>query len=275
MSHFAHLDPFSIVDQVIVAEADFVATLPDSQNYIQCSYNTRGGLHYSPITNAPDGGLPLRGNYPGLGDFYDRALDAFVKPAPDNPNSATLNPINFTWESFWVNLNNGVSWCAIPRNASTAISIPLAQKYCNAPAGLQNYEYEYLLPWSAAPTGVPHAVIRDPLDRFCSAFAHGFPITKNLNVDDFIAWMIAQDPAGLEEHFRPQSLIFGSVPNVTLHNIAQDLSPLASVLGVDSIPVANDAAESSKPVLTADQSAKLSAYYAADIAIYGQVKSSP
>jgi hypothetical protein len=39
--------------------------------------------------------------------------------------------------------------------------------------------------------------------------------------------------------------------------------------------VANDAAESSKPVLTADQSAKLSAYYAADIAIYGQVKSSP
>ena len=201
-----------------------------------------------------------------------RSLDAFIKPAPNNAKDAVLNTANFTWESYWVNLNNGISWCAIPRCASTAISIPLAQKYCNAPSTLAYYEYADLLPWSSAPTGMAHAIIRDPLDRFCSAYAHGFPVCNNVSVDDFITWMLKQNPTGLEEHFRPQSLILGSVSSVTFHDISKDLTPLATALGLSSIPVANTSAEPNKPTLTQNQIAKLSAYYADDIALYNKVK---
>ena len=271
MSHFAHITPTSYVDAVISAEPDFIASLPDASEYIQCSYNTRAGVHYSPTTQAPDSLPALRGNYPAIGDFYDASLDAFIKPAPDNPNDAVINTVNYTWESYWVNLNNGISWCAIPRCASTAISIPLAQKYCNAPSTLAYYEYSDLLPWSGAPTGSAHAVIRDPIDRFCSAFAHGFPVSNNVTVDNFIAWMLNQNPAGLEEHFRPQSLILGSVSSVTYHDITKDLTPLALALGLSSIPMANTSAESNKPILTNEQTTKLMGYYASDIELYRSV----
>jgi hypothetical protein len=274
MSHFAHVNSTSFVDSVIAAEPDFIASLPDASDYIQCNYNTRAGVHYSPTTQAPDSLPSLRGNYPAIGDFYDKTLDAFIKPAPSNSNGAVLNTANFTWESYWVNLNNGVSWCAIPRCASTAISIPLAQKYCNAPSTLPYYQYADLLPWSAFPVGAAHAVIRDPIDRFCSAYAHGFPVCNNVSVDDFITWMLNQNPAGLEEHFRPQSLILGSATSVTYHDITKDLTPLATALGLSSIPVANTSAEANKPTLTASQIEKLSAYYAADVDLYNQVKSS-
>jgi hypothetical protein len=77
-----------IVQQVIVAEQDFIDTLPDKQNWIQTSYNTRGGVHTL-------GGTPLRGNYAGIGYIYDRTNDVFytVQPYP----SWTLNQSTWTW----------------------------------------------------------------------------------------------------------------------------------------------------------------------------------
>jgi len=75
MAHFARVTAQGIVEQVIVAEQDFIDTLPDASSWVQTSYNTHGGVH----TN---GGTPLRKNYAGIGYTYDPARDAFIPPKP-------------------------------------------------------------------------------------------------------------------------------------------------------------------------------------------------
>lgn len=74
MSHFARVNAQSIVEQVIVAEQDFIDSLPDASSWVQTSYNTYGGQH-------PDG-RPLRKNYAGIGFTYDAQRDAFIPQKP-------------------------------------------------------------------------------------------------------------------------------------------------------------------------------------------------
>jgi hypothetical protein len=76
MSHYAKVNN-GIVEQVIVAEAEFFETFVDSSpgTWIQTSYNTHGGVHSL-------GGTPLRKNYAGVGYTYDATLDAFIEPKP-------------------------------------------------------------------------------------------------------------------------------------------------------------------------------------------------
>ena len=75
MAHFAKVVD-GIVTQVIVAEQEFFNTFIDTSpgEWIQTSYNTRGGQH-------PEG-RPLRKNYAGIGYTYDRERDAFISPKP-------------------------------------------------------------------------------------------------------------------------------------------------------------------------------------------------
>ena len=89
MSHFAKVEN-GVVVQVIVAEEDFIATgaLGDPANFVQTSYNTRGGEH-------PEG-RPLRKNYAGIGYTYDSGRDAFIPPQPYP--SWTLNEQTCLWD---------------------------------------------------------------------------------------------------------------------------------------------------------------------------------
>ena len=98
MSHFAKVEN-GTVTQVIVAEQDFIDAghVGDPATWVQTSYNTRGGVHYSAETGEPDGGVALRGNYAGIGYVYDAELDAFYAPGPFP--SWTLNTTTFTWEA--------------------------------------------------------------------------------------------------------------------------------------------------------------------------------
>jgi len=90
MAHFAKVNN-GIVEQVIVAEPEFFDTFVDSSpgQWIQTSYNTRGGVHTL-------GGTPLRKNYAGIGYTYDAQRDAFIPPKPYN--SWTLNETSCLWE---------------------------------------------------------------------------------------------------------------------------------------------------------------------------------
>jgi hypothetical protein len=83
VSHFAKVEN-GIVTQVIVAEQDFINTglVGEPNTWIQTSYNTRANVHYDPITNQPDNGIALRGNYAGIGYTYDSANDVFYTAAP-------------------------------------------------------------------------------------------------------------------------------------------------------------------------------------------------
>lgn len=80
MAHFAKVVN-GIVEEVIVAEQDYIDSLSDSSTWIQTSYNTRGGVHYGADGN-PDGGVALRKNYAGVGYSYDSTMDAFIPPKP-------------------------------------------------------------------------------------------------------------------------------------------------------------------------------------------------
>jgi hypothetical protein len=91
MGHFAKVVN-GLVTQVIVAEPDFFTTFVDTSpgEWIQTSYNTRGGVHQL-------GGTPLRKNYAGIGHTYDRVRDAFIPPQPYP--SWTLNKDTCLWEA--------------------------------------------------------------------------------------------------------------------------------------------------------------------------------
>jgi hypothetical protein len=82
MGHFAKVTDGKVT-QVIVAEPEFFDTFVDSSpgEWIQTSYNTRGGVHYGQ-DGQPDGGVALRKNYAGIGYSYDKQLDAFIPPQP-------------------------------------------------------------------------------------------------------------------------------------------------------------------------------------------------
>lgn len=97
MSHFAKVVD-GIVSQVIVAEPEFFNTFVDSSpgEWVQTSYNTRGGVHYGP-DGQPDGGEALRKNYAGIGFSFDRTRDAFIPPKPFP--SWILNEDSCLWES--------------------------------------------------------------------------------------------------------------------------------------------------------------------------------
>lgn len=101
MSHFAHINENNIVDNVIVAEQDFIDTglLGDLTKWIQTSYNTRGGVYYLPNSNTPaeDQSKALRKNYAGIGFTYDSIRDAFV---PEKSyESWVLNEFSCLWEA--------------------------------------------------------------------------------------------------------------------------------------------------------------------------------
>jgi hypothetical protein len=98
MTHFAKVQD-GTVTQVIVAEPEFFNTFVDSSpgEWIQTSYNTRGGVHYAPNSNEPDGGVALRKNYAGIGFAYDKDRDAFIPPQPYT--SWTLDEASCLWEA--------------------------------------------------------------------------------------------------------------------------------------------------------------------------------
>jgi len=100
MAHFAKVNN-GIVEQVIVAEPEFFDSFVDTSpgQWIQTSYNTRGGVHYNPETNQPsaDQTKALRKNYAGIGYTYDAQRDAFIPPKPYP--SWVLNETSCLWES--------------------------------------------------------------------------------------------------------------------------------------------------------------------------------
>lgn len=99
MAHYAKVKDGKVLS-VIVAEADFFDTFVDTMpgQWIQTSYNTRGGVHYDPETGEPsaDQSKALRYNYAWIGGNYDSTADAFY--APQKYDSWTLNTTSYTWE---------------------------------------------------------------------------------------------------------------------------------------------------------------------------------
>ena len=100
MAHFAEIDENNIVKQVLCCtqeDIDNSGLYGDPENWIQTSYNTRGGKHYEPNGIVEDDKAPLRKNYAGIGYTYDEVRDAFIPPIPYS--SWILNEESCLWEA--------------------------------------------------------------------------------------------------------------------------------------------------------------------------------
>jgi hypothetical protein len=99
MAHYAKvLD--GLVIKVIVADPEFFETFVDSSpgEWIETSYNTKGGVYYTPNTSNPDAdqSKALRKNFAGVGMLYNKEKDMFygIKPYA----SWVLNDDTGLWE---------------------------------------------------------------------------------------------------------------------------------------------------------------------------------
>lgn len=97
MAHYAFLDENNIVTEVIVGKNEGENGIDWEEYYgnfrgqkcKRTSYNTQSGQH-------SNGGTPYRGNYAGIGYYYDETLDAFIPPKPRE--DCILNITTYNWD---------------------------------------------------------------------------------------------------------------------------------------------------------------------------------
>jgi hypothetical protein len=111
MAHYAYLDDEGIVFAVVVGREendlepgvssweDYFSSKDGVSKAVRTSYNTRGGIHYSPETGeeSDDQSKAFRKNYAGIGFTYDEERDAFIPPQPYD--SWVLNEETCLWDA--------------------------------------------------------------------------------------------------------------------------------------------------------------------------------
>jgi hypothetical protein len=99
MSHFAQIDENNIVLQVLVIDQAEIDTgnWGDPASWIQTSYNTKGGIYYTPNSDPrepdPDQSKAFRKNYAGVGYTWDGVGFAPPKPFP----SWVMDSFSYLW----------------------------------------------------------------------------------------------------------------------------------------------------------------------------------
>jgi hypothetical protein len=104
MSQFAQIDENNIVQRVLVIDQAEIDTgnWGDPASFVQTSYNTRGGVYYTPNTNTPDPdqSKAFRKNFAGIGyTWLPNGPDGegFVPPSPYP--SWVMNSFSYLWEA--------------------------------------------------------------------------------------------------------------------------------------------------------------------------------
>jgi hypothetical protein len=139
MSQFAQIDENSIVRRVLVidqAEID-TGSWGDPATWVQTSYNTHGGVYYTPNTNTPDPdqSKAFRKNFAGIGFTWlpnGPEGGGFASPSPYP--SWVMNSFSYLWESpvpmpepnsppYYTWDEATVSWVIVPENANGKIDI--------------------------------------------------------------------------------------------------------------------------------------------------------
>jgi hypothetical protein len=99
MSHFAQIDENGIVLQVLVIDQDEINSYRwgDPATWVQTSYNTYGGVYYTPNTNTPDPdqSKALHKNYAGVGYIWDGVGFSTPQPYP----SWTKDSFTYQWQA--------------------------------------------------------------------------------------------------------------------------------------------------------------------------------
>ena len=176
-------------------------------------------------------------------------------------------------QSIYFNLPNGLSFANIRRAGSSTLTTIIANTFFPDLSAQDGLHINTVIPLSSVPTGTPHAIVRDPIDRFISAYAKKLMgVPSNLNVEDFISWLIKQDKGTLNWHFRPQTIIIGNFENINYYDFNKGLDTLGVAIGLPTpLPTLNETDITDKPVLTQDQINILKDYYTDDVALYQKI----
>lgn len=111
MAHFALINAGRVQQVIVIGNDDapdeatgqaFITGIGLPGQWIQTSYNTRGGVYYDAETGEPgdDQSKALRGNYAGPDFTYDEDLDAFIPPKPEPTGEVAewvLDEATFSW----------------------------------------------------------------------------------------------------------------------------------------------------------------------------------
>jgi len=106
MAHFAQINDQNIVQRVLVIDQTEIDTgnWGDPASWIQTSYNTRGGVYYTPNSAPPtpdsDQSKAFRKNYAGIGYTYlatGPEGEGFSPPSPYP--SWVRNTFSYQWEA--------------------------------------------------------------------------------------------------------------------------------------------------------------------------------
>ena len=104
MAHYAEIDSSNIVLRVLVISGEEVNSgrWGDPSTWIKTSYNTRGGIYYTPNTSDvdPDQSKAFRKNFAGQGYLWlpnGPDGEGFVPPSPYP--SWVMNPFSYLWEA--------------------------------------------------------------------------------------------------------------------------------------------------------------------------------
>lgn len=131
MAYYAFLDLNNVVTEVIVGKnededgGNWEQRYGEFRNQVckRTSYNTHGGIYYTPNTQTPDPdqSKAFRKNYAGIGYVYDSVIDGFIPPKPYP--SWLLNTTTGLWDppipcpndgKFYEWDENTKSWVEIP-----------------------------------------------------------------------------------------------------------------------------------------------------------------
>ena len=97
-----HVDTRDILDENCVEQeqlgVDLLKRITGHETWIQYSFNTRGGKHYSNNT-IEDSKTPFRLNAPSIGWSYNADVDGFIQPKPLDYPSWILNLSTGLWEA--------------------------------------------------------------------------------------------------------------------------------------------------------------------------------
>jgi len=104
MAHFAQIDDNHVVLQVLVIDQAEINTgnWGDPAKWVQTSYNTKGGVYYTPDTNVPDPdqSKAFRKNYAGIGYLWlpnGPEGEGFAPPKPFP--SWVLDSFSYLWKA--------------------------------------------------------------------------------------------------------------------------------------------------------------------------------
>ena len=139
MSQFAQIDENNIVQRVLVIDQAEIDTgnWGDPTTWVQTSYNTHGGVYYTPNTSTPDPdqSKAFRKNFAGIGFMWlPNGPDGGGFASPSPYPSWVMNSFSYLWEApvpmpepnsppYYAWDEATVSWVIVPENPNGQIDI--------------------------------------------------------------------------------------------------------------------------------------------------------